>query len=330
MYDGFLYGNGLTLNLLNQLKSEIPIEKHYLLDVDQFFRLLATNKLNRRDERKIFKIFYQKSTAKTEVYFQKMKQQLQEYLAEHDANIEWALGEDLFVDDEDLGYNKPLMKSIMPALYNCWYSILWEYLQHKGLVKQIDNFHENVKNHLSPNCQKYTTNFDLFSKKLQPNQLHGKFVEPYKKFDEVCFNFQKDRKDFYLKCVWGWNGVGKLGMINELKAFNNHELFFDFDFFYRDIQIKHLLIYGLGFGISGYMEPMKEKYVTGGIIDEHLLIRLHTLQENGFLDKITFAYYSEKDLQHYQQLVVLHKLKNVTYENTSTFQFSIAAHYSEV
>ncbi|MGL6057707.1 MAG: hypothetical protein ACRC17_05275 [Culicoidibacterales bacterium] len=328
MYDGFLYGNGLTLNLLNQLKNEIPTEKHYLLDVDQFFRLLATNKLNRRDEHKIFKVFYQKSTPKTEVYFQKMKHRLQEYLTEHDANIEWAFGQDLFIED-DLGYDKQLMKSILPALYNCWYSTLCEYLEYEGLVKQVDNFHESVNNHLLPDSQKYTTNFDQFSRNLKSDHIHGKFVKSYKRYHELKFNYQPNQEDFYFKCVWGWNGVGKLGMINELKAFDNHELFFDFDFFYETVEIKHLLIYGLGFGSSGYMEPMKEKYVIGGIIDEHLLIRLHTLQENGLLDKITFAYYNEKDLQHYRQLVSLYKLGNVTYAHTSMFQFSIVSNNIE-
>lgn len=57
-YDLFLFGNGLTINLLNQLKHFIPIEKYYLLNIDIFLRTYINDSLTNR-EQNIINILYQ-------------------------------------------------------------------------------------------------------------------------------------------------------------------------------------------------------------------------------------------------------------------------------
>lgn len=37
-YDGIIFGNGMTLNLFNQLKVHIPKEKQYLFSIDEFLK----------------------------------------------------------------------------------------------------------------------------------------------------------------------------------------------------------------------------------------------------------------------------------------------------
>lgn len=53
-YNGIMFGNGLTLNLLNQIKEFIPHEKRYLLNINDFLNHWTNNKLTAREER----IFY--------------------------------------------------------------------------------------------------------------------------------------------------------------------------------------------------------------------------------------------------------------------------------
>jgi hypothetical protein len=62
----------------------------------------------------------------------------------------------------------------------------------------------------------------------------------------------------------------------------------------------------------------------GGIIDEHILIRLNGLQTQGQLENITFSYYSDCDLLHYQQLSDCFGLKNVSYIKSTSFDFFIS------
>ena len=35
-YDGFLFGNGLTINFFQNLKSKVPLDKESLLNIDSF------------------------------------------------------------------------------------------------------------------------------------------------------------------------------------------------------------------------------------------------------------------------------------------------------
>ena len=38
MYDGILFGNGMSINLISQLRKYVPEEKQYLLNLDSFIK----------------------------------------------------------------------------------------------------------------------------------------------------------------------------------------------------------------------------------------------------------------------------------------------------
>ncbi len=327
-YDGFLFGNGMTLNLLSQLKTAIPLEKQYLIGIDDFLKSLIENKLSKREERQIFHLFYRKNDIENHKNFERLKDTVAQYYKAHDANIEYYLGVDLFQEDT-CGYDYTLIKSIFPFLYNIWHELLIEYLYYLGLDKNIEIFMNTVNEYLNDKRYIFTTNFDRFADSLNPAHLHGKFVTPFKKCSDLVLK-HIDESHFIYKCIWGWNGIGKLNFIDQYKKIIGYDNFFNFNFFYdSNAHVKHLLIYGIGFQISGYIEalstvkPEYKKPTMGGVVDEHILIRLQGLQTQHQLEHITFTYYADSELQHLQELVELYGIKNVMYKKSSAFLFSI-------
>lgn len=57
-YDGIMFGNGLTTNLLSQIKEFVPQEKRYLLNIDDFLKQWINNKLTIREERIFYSCIY--------------------------------------------------------------------------------------------------------------------------------------------------------------------------------------------------------------------------------------------------------------------------------
>ncbi len=53
-YNGVMFGNRMSLNLLQQLKSLVPKDKQYLLDINDFLKFWIKGKISKREE----KIFY--------------------------------------------------------------------------------------------------------------------------------------------------------------------------------------------------------------------------------------------------------------------------------
>ena len=257
-----------------------------------------------------------------------MRHEIKRYYNVGNGNIEYYLGVDLF-REKDCGYNFGFIKTIFPLLYNIWHEILLDYLLYSKLDKPILNFENSVLSIFDEHPIIFTTNFDRFTDGLKPKHLHGIFVSNIKKIEELIFQFINE-KEFLYKCLWGWNGIGKRAFINKIKVVDGYEKYFDFDFFFsKDLKINNLLIYGIGFQTSGYINeisqvmPKYKNHTIGGIIDEHILDRLNALQQQGWLHNITFAYYSKNDLERYKSLSEYFNLQNVEYLSTHNFNFSI-------
>lgn len=327
-YDGLLFGNGLSLNLIKQIEPFIKEEKRYILNIDTFLQAFVERRLSYREENRIFNIFYKNKDIRNLRHFEELRNAVAQYYKSHDANIEYWLGVDLF-KEKTCNYDFPLIKSLFPSLYNIWHEIMIDYLTHTNISPLICSFNSSVMTVLSEQAKIYTTNFDRLFEDIKPKHLHGIFIKNYRKFEELILSFIDD-KTFYYKCIWGWNGIGKWNYIEKIRNIPKHEIYFDFDFFFNpNIHISNLLIYGMGFQTSGYIDELSEempKYkqsTFGGIVDEHILVRLNGLQTQKQLDNITFAYYADKDLSRYQQLVSHFNLKNVSYIQSSILPFSI-------
>lgn len=61
----------------------------------------------------------------------------------------------------------------------------------------------------------------------------------------------------------------------------------------------------------------------GGVIDEHILLRIKALQDMNKIDRITWCYYNDNELEYYKELCELIKLTNVKYKKSTDLCFSI-------
>jgi hypothetical protein len=327
-YDGMLFGNGLLINLVAQLQPLIKSEKYYLLNIDDFLKAFIDNRISPKEEKRIFSLFYKTQDVQNLANFEKIKRAFSQYYRTHNANIEYWLGVDLFKSDT-CGYDYSAIKTIFPGMYNIWHEIMIDYLYYLNLNKKIEKYENSIMSILDKDAYIFTTNFDRIFEGLKPEHLHGSFIKGYRKYQELIFAYISE-ESFYFKCIWGWNGIGKLNFIQSIKEITGYENYFDFDFFFdKKFYIKNLLIYGMSFQNSGYMKelsvcmPRYEKPSIGGIVDEHILSRLNGLQTQRQLEKITFAYYSDSELKHYEELAGYFDLHEVDYLRSSSLQFVI-------
>lgn len=317
----------MSLNLLQQLKNYTPRDKWYLFDIDDFLKKWIGNSLSKREERILYSCIYGNKSADKERYFQKLKEEMTSYYSKYDANIEYVLGATLFKDTE-IDYAG--IKSFFPAIYNIWHIILKDYLEYLGLKSQVDKFYLSVKSETGNPKYIWTTNFDLFGESINPEHIHGRFLSEMKKYDNVVYKIINNGKEYYFKYIWGHNGIGKLNTIQQLKQYDDCNLFFDFDYFFdNSVRMNRMLIYGMSFQNSGYMDDLKltlskyKKASLGGIIDEHILLRINAMQELGLLNEVDITYFSENEKQHLEEVMEAVKIKKYNLVRCQDFSFSI-------
>lgn len=324
VYDGILFGNGMSINLLSQLKKCVPEGKQYLLNLDSFIKYWIEGKLTERENRQLYRAFYGNSKDKWK-YYESMKSFFVVYYEKYDSNIEYAMGCLLFKDEEI----KECLQ-IFPALYNIWHIILKDYLEYLGLGCNIKNFYQSVYNNISNPQNIWTTNFDLFAESIQAKHIHGRFLEEMKSYSDVIYRFIDKGENYYYKYIWGHNGIGKMFSIEKLKEYQDHNKYFDFDFFYsNNVTMDKLLIYGMGFKSSGFTDEMKvsmprySKPAFGAIIDEHILVRISGMQNLGILNQVDIAYYDEFERAYFEDVLKETHVKNYKLLPCNLFNFSI-------
>lgn len=239
-----------------------------------------------KEEQYIEKVFYKKKSLENSKNLIKLKDVLRQFYLNNNANIERVLRCDLFKKESDIEYNTGAIKSLFPALYNMWFNLVHRYIIDNNLESYIENFYKSIKSTLSCDDYIYTTNFDYLSDDfINTKHIHGKFVEELCSYNDVVLSM-KGEKEFYFKTVWGHNGIGKGLMLQDLYNSKKYNKYFDFSFLFDEIQINSLLIYGLSFQRSGYIDSSYlnayPKYegdnFKGTVIDEHILLRIAVLQ----------------------------------------------------
>ena len=323
-YDGILFGNGMSINLISQLKKYVPVEKQYLLNIDSFIKNWINGKLTERENRQLYRAFYGNSKDKWK-HYELIKSSFDDYYEKYDSNIEYAMGCLLFKDEEI----KECLQ-IFPALYNIWHIILKDYLEYLGLGCSIKNFYQSVYNTINNPYNIWTTNFDLFAETIKAKHIHGRFVEDIKSYSDVIYKLIDNGERYYYKYIWGHNGIGKMFLIDKLKAYPDYNKYFDFDFFYsNNIKIDKLLIYGMGFKPSGFADEMKvtmprySKPAFGAIIDEHILVRIGGMQKLGILNQVDIVYYDEIEREYFADVLKETHVKKYKLLPCSSFVFSI-------
>jgi len=326
-YDGILFGNGMSINLINQLMRCVPPEKKYLLKVDDFIKCWIDGKLTERENRQLYRVFYGNSKDKWK-YYDLLKSSFAAYYKKYDANIEYAMGCLLFSEEKDKRIKDCIQ--FFPALYNIWHIILKDYLEYLELGSDIKNFYESVNNIMNNQHNIWTTNFDLFAETIHAKHIHGKFVEDMKSYWDVVYKFINEGDGYYYKYVWGHNGISKMKLINKLKEYDDYTKYFDFDFFLaNDIKLDKLLIYGMGFKTSGFIEEVKEaiprynKPAFGAIIDEHILLRIGGMQNLGLLNQLDITYYDDIERTYLEDVLRETHVKKYNLIPSNLFDFSI-------
>ncbi len=180
-YDGLLFGNGMSLNLLQQLRKYIPVGKQYLLDVNSFLKCWINGEITKREERIFYNSLYGNKSNKWD-FFEKLKNEMKLYYKQYNADIEYVTGVLLFKESEFKD-----MLIFFPAFYNIWNIILMEYLKYLNLLPVIENYYESAKIILGNPKYIYTTNFDLFAETIKPEHIHGRFLVHLKKYEDVIY-----------------------------------------------------------------------------------------------------------------------------------------------
>lgn len=326
-YNSLLFGNGLTLNLLYQLKPYIPENKRYLLSIDSFLKEWIKGGISPREKNKLYTAFYG-NRKDMQQKFELIKEDLNVFFQNYSSDLEYFLGATLFEKPED-----DLLKSVkmvFPLFYNAWWIILAEYLEYQDLNNRINNFYQQVAEIITKPGYIYTTNFDLFADSLHPEHLHGRFLPDIKRYKDIVYHTYDNDERFYYKYVWGHNGIGKLNLIEQLRSFSDCSSYFDFDFFFdSNLKIDNMLIYGMGFKKSGYINQLQELYpkyqkaAFGGIIDEHILVRICGLQESGKLNQVDVTYYDENEKEHLRNALDACMIPNYRLISCQNFDFHI-------
>lgn len=93
--------------------------------------------------------------------------------------------------------------------------------------------------------------------------------------------------------------------------------------------MNNMLIYGMGFKNSGYISQLQEKYpryqkaAFGGIIDEHILVRICGLQESGKLNQVDVTYYDEGEREHLHEVLEACMVPNYRLIRCHDFNFHV-------
>lgn len=323
-YNGVLFGNGMTLNVLSQIKDDIPKDKRYLLNIDDFLKGWIENKITEHEVRVLYSALYGNDKSKWS-FFDILKEETKSYYKKYNADIEYVMGKLLFQESE---YKDVI--TFFPIMYNVWYIILSDYLYYLNLWSKVDCFYEDVVKKTGHPLYLWTTNFDLFAEKVNPMHIHGKFLQKIKNYNDIVFKMFNENKNYYYKYIWGHNGMGKLGIIREIMKYHDYKKYFDFDFFFNNnIRMKKLLIYGMGFRKSGYVSELKKKFhryeqpAFGAIIDEHILDRIRVMLEAGMIEEIYITYFGEKEKSHLQ--AVMNEIGINTFEliRCEEFEFKV-------
>jgi hypothetical protein len=335
-YDGLIFGNGLTLNLLFQIREKVPEEKRYLLSIDEFMKYFYESRLSPREDGIVFRSFYKNKEQLNLKYYLTIKEIFREYYQRHNGNIEYHFGTIIF-EEEKADYDLGTIKDLFPAFYNVWYCILSEYLSYLKLKPYVDSFYSSVYDIIDVQTNIWTTNFDKFADSIIPvRHLHGKFIDRITKYNDIVL-YMKNEKEFSFKYIWGHNGYGKMEFIKEYYKKTGYEEYFDFSFFMNEnIEIKNLLVYGLGFQKSGWAEVLRDykdiykKPFFGGIIDEHILIRIQCLQKNLKIENVTMSYYKDEEKGYFTELIECLNLHNIKLKHVSEFDFGIEKYQNKL
>lgn len=324
-YDTILFGNGLTLSLLNQI-SALPLlseSDKTLLNLNLF----VTSFLNNPEK----SISYDKHQAwftdsfelklgysvQTKILAKKMKEFFSAELPMSNNDVIKEYGFEYWAGEHIFNTEFRSSFEILYSLNNLWYVImnsrLAELEKKYPKIKKIIREKRKLVSQFSNIC---TLNFDQFFDSLPTAEkvahLHGRFLDNITNFDDlVYFEFpdQKGRIEYpYLFGSSGFEKWCRLSRIYNVKGITNkyYDLRFLFD---NEAQWGNILVFGISFLRSSLIteEFLNEYPQHRGTnpfseVDSHILYRLKQLKQEGRVGEITLACWNANELSRYQAI----------------------------
>lgn len=329
-YDMFLFGNGLTLELFSQLNNYVDTEYQYLLKFDDFLQKYIFNDLQSIHQNRINKFLSKGSNIDIDKKNFILRNEFGKYYNKFNCDFEYNLCYGYF-RKEIIEYDFDIVQNYFPVFYNLWHNMVYEYFENTKILKQIQRFNQSIQKILNYPTNIYTTNFDLYFESLKPKHIHGKFIKNLNKIDNIILeviNHSKSKIDY--KTIWGYNGYGKYGILKTCYDRNKYSNLFAYDFLFdSNLKFNNIIIYGLSFSLSAVPEKNPDKLGYESlpfkhlVNDNHILFTICDKQKHNENLIITFAYYDEKQKEHFEKITQSFNLKNVNYIHSSEFKFTI-------
>lgn len=304
MYDSFLFGYGLTLAISNGLsKSSLITPKQIqILYFDSFFRTFVESNYDDQIYRQFLRLF--KIDSDYYELHEKIKANLALKINEiANYGVERWVGKNLFDSNNEISSNE---KMYLYILYAYWAHIMHlEILRLPGIQKYLRIEVKKILKVIGATPKIYTTNFDtILDKYLHPQHIHGIFPTPLVNAGEIILKIFQNKKDLEYSFLFGANGLEKLGRLDVIRKMAQNK--YHLDFFYKpDINLGHLLIYGLSFGKTEFITddflkeyPKYENDYYFRSVDGHILLKLNERYKKDLLSKVTISYYTSQDLEH--------------------------------
>ncbi|MGM0509465.1 MAG: hypothetical protein ACQERZ_09970 [Fusobacteriota bacterium] len=308
MYDSLLYGYGMTLGTLFELRHQ-----HKITEFDRYldFNILVKELIESENHSRLRREFNKLFESHDRIYEENRNDEID--LIKSQYNIVKQYGFERWISKCLFNKERAVSekgKFLSYLVYNFWYSkIQKEILSKSKALGFINDYSRKFLEIIDNHDKIYTTNFDMIHDEfLMPEHLHGKFIYPLKKAREIIYKFLNE-DEFEYKFLLGTNGIEKASRIFRLKE-DIDSPFDDKFFFAKNLDLGHLLIYGLSFGkteflsnqfLKSYEEHKKNTLVMS--VDGHILVRLLALYNLGKINKITISYYNKADIKNYKTVL---------------------------
>jgi len=304
MYDSFLFGYGLTLAINFKLSNSALItpQQKQILNFDSFFRTFISSGKREKLYRQFIALLRVESD-KAELH-EKMRIKLEARIDEiTNYGFERWVSKNLFDPNNQVDSEE---KMYMYILHCFWTHLVHEeILRRPKIQKPLKAIASEIQKEIRPNGKIFTTTFDtILDRFLRPQHLHGTAPIPLVNPGEIILEIFPNGKDWEYSYLFGANGLEKLARLDKIRQLSQNK--YQLDFFYSpEIDLGHLLIYGLSFGktesISNeFLEayPEHENFYLSRSVDGHILLKLNERYQKGLLSKVTVSYYTLQDLEH--------------------------------
>ena len=322
-FDTILFGNGLTLSILNEIeyscKTELNEDERLLCNQNEYIAHLLSCPVDCYPYDGLLRICTYDTPSKHEInrIISAHKNAKEEFTQIDDlsgqTHIDYirkngfeAWGGLHCFDNESSFYKRN--KELVYAINNYWFHLLRKNVLSKACSKAIIRNNADI---VSGFENKLTLNFDnIIDGLCAVEHLHGSFVSDFMRWGDVFFLDFGDNS-FEYPYLFGTNAYEKDCRIKRINKTKREDKYYDLDFFFNDTRYYgDLLIYGISFADSRLSVPSffpKGETINSEVyhncLDGHILKRLNWLQSSGRVNHITIASYQEKDVSHYQRLI---------------------------